>query len=135
LKKLISESGQHEAVFLLGDVEHGKLMEYIRAADCFVLNTGYEGLSHQLLEVLAVGTPIVTTNVGGNPKLITDGETGLLVPYDDHDALLQGIDHILREPVFAQHITEAGKAFVASFTVERMVNSTLSVLIKVFKKI
>lgn len=128
LKKRIRESGQQDTVSLLGDVEHGKLMEYIRAADCFVLNTGYEGLSHQLLEVLSVGAPIVTTNVGGNPELITDGVTGLLVPYDDRDALLRGINRILEEPVFAQHITEAGKAFVASFTVERMVSSTLDVL-------
>ncbi len=134
LKKLISESTQHESIFLLGDVEHGKLMEYIRAADCFVLNTGYEGLSHQLLEVLAVGTPIVTTNVGGNPELVTDGVTGVLVPHDDRDALLKGIDRILHEPVFAEHITEAGKAFVMSFTVERMVTSTLGVLIKVSEK-
>ena len=134
LKKLISESGQHDAVFLLGDVEHGKLMQYIRAADCFVLNTGYEGLSHQLLEVLAVGTPIVTTNVGGNPELITDGITGILVPHNDRDALYRGIDRVLGDPRFAQNITDAGRSFVASFTVERMVDSTLTVLTKVSEK-
>jgi glycosyltransferase involved in cell wall biosynthesis len=128
LKKLVSESGLTEYVTLLGDVEHGKLMEYIRAADCFVLNTGYEGLSHQLLEVLAVGTPIVTTNIGGNPELIEDGVTGVLVPYNDRDALLRAIISTLAEPLRAEEMSARGEKFVSSFTVDRMVLHTEDVI-------
>jgi glycosyltransferase involved in cell wall biosynthesis len=58
-----------------------------------VLNTSYEGLSHQLIEVMSLGVPVVTTPVGGNTELITDAETGILVPYNDtekmHDALMR----------------------------------------------
>lgn len=131
LKAQIKDSGLADAVTLLGDVEHEKLMGYIRAADCFVLNTGYEGLSHQLLEVLAVGTPIVTTNVGGNPELIEDNVTGKLVDYDDHEALRLAIINVLLDTAQAQKIADAGKVFVARFTVPLMVDGTLLVLTKV----
>jgi glycosyltransferase involved in cell wall biosynthesis len=135
LKAQIQDSGLVDAVVLLGDVEHKKLMEYIRATDCFVLNTGYEGLSHQLLEVLAVGTPIVTTNVGGNPELIEDGVTGKLVDYDDSNALTTAIIDVLSDPVRAQKIADDGKVFVSRFTVPRMVEGTLGVLTKVIERV
>lgn len=134
LKKLIHEKGLDDCVLLLGNVPHDKLMEYIRAADCFVLNTGYEGLSHQLLEVLAVGTPIVTTNVGGNPELIEDGVTGRLVAYDDREALLSALTATLSGLPRAQSMADSGKKFVGSFTVDRMVSETLFFLEKLVKR-
>jgi glycosyltransferase involved in cell wall biosynthesis len=115
-------------VTMLGDVPHHKLMEYISASDCFVLNTGYEGLSHQLLEVLALGTPIVSTNVGGNPELIANGETGILVGYNDLSALLNAIEGVVNDPLRARHMSEQGKKFTAGFTVSRMVEETKDVL-------
>ena len=124
----ITALGLEGQVIMLGNVEHHKLMEYIRAADCFVLNTGYEGLSHQLLEVLAVGTPIVTTNIGGNPELIEDGVTGKLVPYNDKAALHTAMMDVLEHPAPVARMTAAGKKFVAQFTVSRMIEDTLSVL-------
>ncbi len=135
LKEQIAVSGEGDAVFLLGDVAHEKLMEYIYSADCFVLNTGYEGLSHQLLEVLAVGTPLVTTRVGGNPELIEDGVTGTLVAHDDRDALIAAITRTLSAPEHAQKMAEEGKVFVSQFTIPHMVERTLEVLKKVTSRI
>ena len=87
LRAQVVKEGAEEFVTLLGNIPHDDLLRYVGAADLFVLNTGYEGLSHQLLEVLAIGTPIVTTNVGGNPELIEDGVTGLLVEPANPEAL------------------------------------------------
>lgn len=134
LRQIVIESKQQDTVVLLGNVEHERLMEYTRAADCFVLNTGYEGLSHQLLEVLAVGTPIVTTNVGGNPELIEDGVTGKLVDYDDRVGLQGAIVEVLSDLKAAQKIADAGKVFVSRFTVSRMVEGTREVLTKVIER-
>lgn len=131
LQRQIAELGLTDVVILLGSVAHEKLMEYVRAADCFVLNTGYEGLSHQLLEVLAMGTPIVTTDVGGNPELIEDGVTGRLVPYDDHDALRLAMSDILSNPERGVRMSARGKEFVAAFTVARMANETRAFLLRI----
>lgn len=128
LRAQVEQEGAEEFVTLLGNIPHDVLMRYIAAADLFVLNTGYEGLSHQLLEVLAVGTPIVTTNVGGNPELIEDGVTGLLVPYDDNNRLYAAITTLLLDKKLSHQCTENGKQFVAQFSKERMISGTLSTL-------
>lgn len=128
LRAQVAQEGAEEFVTLLGNIPHDELMRYIAAADLFVLNTGYEGLSHQLLEVLAVGTPIVTTNVGGNPELIEDGVTGILVPYDDNNRLYAAIATLLLDKKLSHQCTENGKQFVAQFSKERMISGTLSTL-------
>lgn len=128
LKRLIVSEGMSNSVIMLGAIPHDVLMEYVLAADCFVLNTGYEGLSHQLLEVLAAGTPIITTRVGGNPELIENGKTGFLVPYDDIPEFRRALRGVLEEPEHAKVMSEEGKTFVQGFTISRMVDGTLSVL-------
>jgi glycosyltransferase involved in cell wall biosynthesis len=69
------------------NLPHAQAMGWIKAADVFVLNSTYEGLSHLLVEAMALGTPVVATRVGGNPELIDDGVSGLLVPAKDDEAL------------------------------------------------
>lgn len=128
LKHTIVSEGMSSSVIMLGGLSQDVLMEYIAGADCFVLNTGYEGLSHQLLEVLAIGTPIVTTRVGGNPELIENGKTGFLVPYDDSEELRRAIRGVFEEKDRAQNMAQEGKTFVQTFTVSRMVEDTLRVL-------
>jgi glycosyltransferase involved in cell wall biosynthesis len=71
------------------------------AMDTFVLPSHWEGLSLALVEAMGAGRAVVATSVGGNPEVVSDGRTGLLVPPDDHqalaDALIQvGIDRELR---------------------------------------
>ncbi|OGZ07185.1 MAG: hypothetical protein A3C93_03375 [Candidatus Lloydbacteria bacterium RIFCSPHIGHO2_02_FULL_54_17] len=128
LKTKVSELGLGDAVTLLGDMPREKLTEQIYAADCFVLNTGYEGFSHQLLEVLSVGTPIVSTSAGGNREVIEQGVTGVLVGYNDTVALLRAATEVLTNTGRAREMSENGKQFAANFTVERMVKETLAVL-------
>lgn len=127
LQKQIALAQLEGIVTMLGDVPHLKLMEYKHAADCFVLNTGYEGFSHHLLEALAIGVPVVTTNVGGNPELIEDGVTGVLVGYNDVTALERAILGVFQNQDRALHIATEGKKFAASFTVDRMTRETLAV--------
>lgn len=131
LKRFIVSEGMSNMVIMLGGIPHDVLMEYIEAADCFVLNTGYEGLSHQLLEVLALETPIVTTKVGGNPELIENGKTGFLVPYNDIEEFRRAVRGVFEEPERAKAMANEGKIFVQSFTVSRMVEGTLVVLQKI----
>ena len=85
--------GLAERVHFLGNVPHARIPSYIRAADVFVLNSRYEGLSHTLLEVLSLGTPIVASNVCGNPEVVEDGVNGAVCrraiqePRRDHRCL------------------------------------------------
>ena len=80
-------------------------------------------LLHQLLEVLAVGIPIVTTRVGGNPEVIEDGVNGLLVPYNNHKALEQAMLRILGNREEAARFVAEGKKSLKKFSEERMINA------------
>jgi glycosyltransferase involved in cell wall biosynthesis len=78
------------AVFL-GKVPHDQVALYLRAADYLALYSGYEGLSHTILEALYCGTPVIASARGGNPEIVRDGENGLLVSHPDLGALVTAL--------------------------------------------
>lgn len=128
LQARIHELDLQEAVSLMGALKQDTLLRYLEAADVFALNTGYEGLSHQLLEVMDVEVPIVTTRAGGNPELIDDGTSGLLVTYNDTKALSEAIVRILKNGKLAQHLAFHAAKKVKKFTREQMLEALIPLL-------
>jgi len=116
-------------VIMLGKLPHEEVLAYLKASDVFVLNTAYEGFSHQLLEVMASGTPIVTTNIGGNVEIIEDNKNGLLVEYDNKNQIKRSILQLLSSEDLVRALTEEGKKTVNNFSKERMINETIKILI------
>ncbi len=115
-------------VRFLGRVPQEELWRRIRASDLFVLYSGYEGLSHQLIEVMQLGTPIIASNAGGNPELIEDGTTGRLVPWGSPEQLKETIGGLLRNPEEGERLAKKAKDFIAQFSEERMIRETFRVL-------
>lgn len=68
------------------------------ALDVYACSSHYEGISLSILEAMALGRALVATAVGGNPELIADGITGLLVPPGDASALAERIALLARQP-------------------------------------
>jgi len=128
LRLKIKDLRMEDTVILLGRLAHDKLTEYVQAVDIFVLNTGYEGFSHQLLEVMAAGAPIVTTLVGGNPELIEDQKTGLLVTYNDKEALKTAIKLLIQDGGLRNALVKNAKEKARSFSKERAIQALLPVL-------
>lgn len=92
--------------------------------DVFLLSTTTEGLSITLLEAMASGLPVVTTNVGGNPEVVAEGETGLLVPAGSPREMADAILALVRDPERARAYGAAGRKRVEAHfdlrkTVER----------------
>ncbi len=84
-----------------------------------------EGLSGAVRESLAVGRPVVATDVGGNRELVRDGETGLLVPPEDAASLAEAIVRLLSDGGLAAGLAANGADFVrANLTIDRMVETT-----------
>jgi glycosyltransferase involved in cell wall biosynthesis len=112
--------GLNGAARFLGTVpEAWRLLPHF---DIFVLPSRWEGMSNGLLEAMAAGRPIVATAVGGNPELITDGETGLLVPPEDPAALAAAIARLIREPALARRLGETARRRVEQeYTLDAMV--------------
>ena len=90
------------------------LPQILAAADiCVHAATGGEGLTGAMREALAMGKPVVVTDVGGNRELIRHGETGLLVPPRDPQRLAEGMLTLLRDRGRAAAMGMAGRRLVA----------------------
>ncbi len=127
IENLIVENNLSSVVKLLGNIEKNKLREEIVSSELFVLNTGYEGFSHSLLEVMNLEVPVITTNVGGNPEIVENGVDGILVPYNDTSALEQAIQSLFKDKVKMQTIAKNGKEKVRQFNLEKMIKDTILV--------
>lgn len=100
----------------------------LRGLDVFVLPSLAEGISNTILEAMACGLPVVATRVGGNPELVTEGETGMLVPAADPVALAGALGHYLRDPSLARRHGRAGRERVErEFSLHAMVQRYLAV--------
>lgn len=128
LKEQIVQFNLGANVKLLGRLNQSDLFTQIGQADLFVLNTAYEGFSHQLLEVMALGVPIITTNIGGNPELIESGQTGLLVPYDDKRALAEAIERLAFDSNLRHRLAQAAQLKVSTFTKIRLIDELVDLL-------
>ncbi|UVE52439.1 glycosyltransferase (plasmid) [Haloferax larsenii] len=91
--------------------------------DLFAFPSHWEGLPGALLEAMAAGVPIVATDIPGNDELVTDGETGVLVPAHDPAALCGAISGVLAHPSQAERYGRAAQAdAVDRFGLDRMVS-------------
>ena len=92
------------------------------AMDVFVLPSSWEGLSLALLEAMGAGRPVVATAVGGNGEVVTDGQTGLLVPSGDTAALAAALVRLGSDPPERERIGAAAAAEARDrFSIERHV--------------
>lgn len=113
--------GVDSALRILGFRED--VPQLLRAMDLFVLSSRWEGLGRSLTEALYCGLPAVATAVEGVPELITDGETGRLVPPEQPEAIADAVNDLLSNAGRAQAMAAAGQARVkALFDVQRMVD-------------
>tara|TARA_B100000745_G_scaffold299914_1_gene252046 strand:- start:3858 stop:4988 length:1131 start_codon:yes stop_codon:yes gene_type:complete len=128
LHEYIAEKGLSSCVQLLGRLPKEELGQYIKAADLFVLNTAYEGLSHQLLEVMALETPVVATDVGGNPELIEGGVSGYLVALGDTQQLRARMHTLLSDAQLQQNFAQKARSRTELFTSEKSVESLINLL-------
>jgi len=98
----------------------------LAACDVVVIPSLSEGFALVAAEAMALGKPVVGTTVGGLVDVVADGETGLLVPPADPEALAAAAARLLHDPAAAIRMGEAGAARAEErFTVARMVHDYL----------
>jgi len=129
LESMIKNLGLERKVFLVGKKNQSELAIYLAAADMFVINTGYEGFSHQILEAMMAGVPVITAAVGGNREIIEQGENGFLVKYNDEFNLVEAVRSLWQDSELKAEFVENGKKTVEKFSLERMLSETIKFLI------
>jgi glycosyltransferase involved in cell wall biosynthesis len=126
LEREIAARGLADRFFLLG--HRDDVPDVLADLDVFALSSDFEGLCLAVAESLAVGTPVVATEVGGVPQTVVHGETGLLVPPHDPDALAAGINRLLADRNEGARLARAGGERVRRlYALDAMVEATSAV--------
>jgi glycosyltransferase involved in cell wall biosynthesis len=125
LEEQIRRKHLERHVFLAGF--RPDVLELLKGFDLFALSSLQEGLCTSLVDAMAASKAAVATRVGGVPEVVADGETGLLVPPRDHDALANGIITLLKDGGRRTRMGDAGlKRARKLFTVDHMVDGTMA---------
>ena len=133
LQKLATEFKVGDMVHFLGRINNNQIMDYFRAADLFILNSNYEGLSHTLLEAMEAEVPIVASKAGGNPEVIDDGKNGLLVSYNNGEELFEAAKKILTDNQLAESFKVNAKQKLEMFNWSKTISKTEEIIKEVIK--
>jgi glycosyltransferase involved in cell wall biosynthesis len=113
----------------LGPQSRARVLELFRAADASALSSAYENFPHGVVESLAVGTPVIATDVGGVAEVLRDGENGLLVPPGDPGALADAVRRFFADERLRRRLAAAAAPSVAEYAPERLLGRIESALV------
>ena len=92
-----------------GRVEPARMPELYDAADVYLNAPNIDNMPGSIIEAYAAGTPVVTTDAGGIPYIVRDGQTGLMVARDDHEAMARAAVRLLEDAGLASRLGAAGR--------------------------
>ncbi|HEY4477281.1 MAG TPA: glycosyltransferase family 4 protein [Candidatus Paceibacterota bacterium] len=128
LEDRAKELGVSNRVIFTGSLPKEKMSAYCAAADAFLLNTAYEGFSHQILEAMATGVPVITTMAGGNKEIIRPGENALSAGYNNEMEWLAAIKKILGDKALRARISSNAIEDVKKYTYVAMIANIETIL-------
>jgi glycosyltransferase involved in cell wall biosynthesis len=120
VERRVEELGLGGHVVLLG--RRSDVDRLLPAFDAFVLSSRWEGLPRVVVEAMAAGVPVVSTDVGGIAEAVEDQVSGLLVPSGDHVALGNAVVRVLGDGELAGRLRAEAERRVDEFDVGRMVD-------------
>ena len=117
---LTKQLGVADRVKFLGFLTEDEVITELQMSDLFVLPSFVEGVPVAAMEAMAVGVPVIATNVAGTSELVEDGKTGLLVRPSDAKALADAIVRMIEDHNFRLQAAELGrKKVVQEFDVDK----------------
>lgn len=134
-RDMAKKSGIEDSVVITGPKYANELVDIYKGTTLVVLpsTSDSEAFSVTLVESMASGRPIIGTNMGGTPQVITNEKNGLLIPAKDPKALADAIIKILNNPIYAQKLGDAGSEISKDFSWETQTNKYDNLFKKVLK--
>lgn len=105
----IQDLGLEKYVTLYGQLAEEAVRDRLQQADVFLLSSLSEGISNAVLEAMACGIPVVTTDCGGMREAVRDGVEGFVVPVRDAEAMARSMEKLHNNPDLAKRMGEAGR--------------------------
>jgi glycosyltransferase involved in cell wall biosynthesis len=112
LQARLEELGLTGKARLLGAISSDEIRKKLQNAHIFVLASWHEPLGVAYMEAMSCGVPVIGTNAGGVPELITHGETGMMVPPKSPEALADAILSLAQNPALATKLSTTGRAHI-----------------------
>jgi L-malate glycosyltransferase len=103
LRALVGSLGLRQVTFT-GAVQPGEIAAHYADADIYIQSPNIDNMPTSVLEAYASGLPVVSTEAGGIPAILTHGTHGLLAPVDDHVRLAQHVIALLEDPALARRL-------------------------------
>jgi len=126
LQALSRETDMDDLIWFAG--ERHDVADIMQTLDLFVLPSINEGISNTILEAMATALPVIATNVGGNPELVINDQTGYLVPKQNPIAMTKAFKHYLDNPALLGIHGQAGRnRCVLTFSLDRMIADYVSI--------
>lgn len=120
LASLVKELGLSAQVHFLGYLSEDEVIRELRDADLFVLPSFVEGLPVSAMEAMAVGVPVIATNIAGTSELIEHGKSGILVRPSDAKAIADAVAWMIGDYGFRRRAAELGRRkVVEEFDIEK----------------
>jgi len=133
-EKQVKHSGLKDVVFV-GYTSYDELPRYYKAADIFCAPaTGWESFGIVLLEAMAVGKPIVASNIEGYASLLTHGVEGLLVPPKDEERLAQALVSLMTDESLRQQMGTKGILKAAEYDWKHVAQRVLDYYVRVLEE-
>lgn len=130
--RLVETLGLTEHVYFPGYLSQNELPLWYNAATMFVYPSYFEGFGLPVLEAMACGTPVITSNVSSLPEVA--GEAAIFVSPDDIDGLSIAMQHIITDAALAQSLKEKGLQQAAQFNWAKTAIETASIYRQVLEK-
>lgn len=130
LEALAGELGLSGRVRFAGPLPRQDVLALYRAADAALLSSAWENFPHSVVEALAVGTPVVSTSVGGVAEVVDDGVNGLLVPAGEVEQLARAIERLTADPELRERLAATAAASVEHLRPERVYGRLEEILIE-----
>lgn len=115
LQQLREELHIEKLVTFLGAKDQAILPNYYAAAEVVVMPSHYESFGMVALEAMAMGTPVIASEVGGLAHLVKDGRTGFHIPSRDPEALAERIFELLSNPACRQELGQQAKVYAEQY--------------------
>jgi glycosyltransferase involved in cell wall biosynthesis len=116
LKRLVASLGLEDDVHFLGRLDRAEIVELYHGANAMLNPTRVDNMPNSVLEALACGLPVISTNVGGVPYIVKDGQTALLVNPDNEQEMAQAILKLCDDAALRRQLSDSGRVEVAQYT-------------------
>ena len=125
LRDLVSELGMTERVTFHGFLPIHSVPEFLRSIDIAVFLSHKESFGVAVLEASASGLPVVVTDVGGLPEVVSHGETGFIHKDNDHEGVLNSLTELVKNSDFRRTMGSSGREFVLAKYSDVMCNQQM----------